>query len=64
MQDTNYRDIDGKPIFVESRLSLELSHFKGIGTVVSKDGMFLIQWGEDNFSELSGDCLYSKVIEK
>lgn len=64
MIDTMYKDINGKPIFVGDRLSLEVTHFSGIGTVVQKDNMFLIQWKENDFSELSGDHLYSEVIEK
>jgi len=55
--------INDKPIFVGSRLKMDVSHFKGVGTVVHKDDMFLIQWREDDFSELSGDNLYSEIID-
>lgn len=60
---TGFKDINGEQIFVGNRLKLNVSHFKGTGTVVLKDGIFLIQWGEKDFSKLDGDHLYSKVIE-
>ena len=59
---TGFKDIDGKPILIESRLKLDISHFKGVGTVALKDGTFLIQWGENHFSKLDGDHLYSEVV--
>jgi len=61
MINTGYKDINGKEIFVGNKLKMSVSHFKGIGTVVLKDDMFLIQWREDNFSELNGDYLYSEI---
>jgi len=59
---TNKKDINGKEIFVGNKVSLSLSHFKGTGEVVFKEGMFLIQWNENDYSELDGDHLYAEVI--
>lgn len=60
---TRKKDINGKEIFVGNKVSLNVSHFKGTGSVVLKDGMFLIQWSENDFSELDGDHLYLEIIE-
>jgi len=59
---TNKKDINGKEIFVGNKVSLSLSHFKGIGEVVLKKGMFLIRWSESDFSELDGDHLYAEIV--